>query len=347
MLNHDQTRENAFFFLTLVLCVIVLWHFLFPFAFGITFAFLLEPLVEKILLAAKLNRPAWKWVISIACTFVTLALIFGPFLTLVSTAIQELVGVISLLQSKSDSPNILSLGAEKISTLMHHFGLNYNSDEIILRSKGLLNSMSRGLLVDIGSVLSATPQFILKTAVLILTWVFFLVHGKQWRQRFLVKIFPWTKERELIANTCSSILRALIVANVLVAFVQSFLITITLASFGIPRFILLGMIAFFASFIPIIGTAPLMLSASAWCYFSQDRPIASICILICGVLISLLDNVLRPYFMKGSTEISFYWIFLSIISGLAMFGIPGAVLGPLIFALFAGALQTLEISHEK
>lgn len=109
------------------------------------------------------------------------------------------------------------------------------------------------------------------------------------------KIIPWEKERDVIARTVSSVLKALIVANVLVSCIQAILITTTLALFGIPRFALMGIIAFFISFIPVIGTAPVMIGAAAWCYFSEGRLGAAIGILICAVFVSLADNVLRPF----------------------------------------------------
>ena len=347
VIKNYLVRENIFFLITLILCIVVLFHFIFPFALGITFAYLLEPVVEKSLLLFRTKKTRWKWFISILLIVFTIGLIFGPILTLITTAIQELITVLSGFQNQSQGQDLIYLFAQKISALFQNFSITFSIDEIILKFTDIVKSTSHALLVDLGSALYATPEFILKFIVFILTWCFFLVKGKEWRSRFLVKIFPWHKERELIAHTFTSVLKALIVANVLVAVAQAFLITICLAAFGIPRYILLGMIAFFISFIPVIGTAPLMLCAAAWCYFSEGRPFAAIGILICGVFISILDNILRPYFMKGGTEIQFFWVFLAIICGMSLLGISGAIIGPVAFALFATALRALELPHEK
>ena len=169
-----------------------------------------------------------------------------------------------------------------------------------------------------------------------------MIHGKSYRNYFLPKILPWVKEREIISKTVSSVLKALIVANILVSCIQGILIASSLAIFGIPRFALMGIIAFFASFIPVIGTAPVMLGAAAWCYFNQGRLAATVGILICAVLISLVDNILRPYFMKGGADLNFFWIFLAIVGGLSQFGLLGAVIGPVCFALFAAAVKAIE-----
>ncbi len=324
-----------------------MFHYIFPFALGVTIAYLLEPLLEKSLLFFRLNKPSWKWVLSVLIILVTIMLVFGPILTLLTTGIHELMSVLTSLQSQTQDQNLLLTFANKTSEILSHFGMSFSANEIVIKSTLFLKGVSHTLLLNIGNALVATPEFILKFVIFILTWCFFLVRGKEWRARFLTKIFPWEKERDLIASTCSSVLKALIVANVLVAVVQAFFIAISLAVFGVPRFILFGMIAFFMSFIPIIGTAPLMLGAAAWCYFSDGRLFAAIGILVSGLVIGLLDSFLRPYFMKGGAEIQFFWIFLAIICGMSLLGVPGAVVGPVSFALFAAALKALELAHEQ
>jgi predicted PurR-regulated permease PerM len=343
-----HVREKVFFIITFMLCVVVLFHFIFPFIVGITVAYLLEPLLEKCIVTFSIKRPYLKWVVSVGLIFLCLVLIFGPFLTLLTTGIQELLSLLGTnSQGKESGQDLLYSFANKVNLTYQHFGLTYSIDEIVLKFSDLLKKFSSYLLVDLGSILSSTPDFILKLAVFVLTVLFFLMNGARWRPAILEHLIPWELERKLICETCASVLRALIVANLLVALIQAFFVTLTLGLFGLPRFVLLGMIAFFMSFIPILGTAPLMVSAAAWCYFSQNRPLVALGIILCGVLVSIVDNVLRPYFMKGSAEIQFYWIFLAIISGMSLLGISGAVVGPVIFALFAASLKRLNFKYEE
>ncbi len=346
MIKNYIDRENVFFLITLFLCIIIIFPYIFPFGLGVTFAYLLEPLVDKTLKICKFKKPIWRWLISLTLIFLTLVLIFGPILTIITTATQELISVLSILEKKFQGRDLVFLSAQKTSDLFKHIGIVVSIDDIIVKFTDLAKNSSKSVLIVLGSALYATPELILKTVIFILTWSFFLVCGKEWRARVLTKILPWKKERELITNTSASVIKALIVANVLVAIAQACLITICLALFGVPRFILLGMIGFFVSFVPIIGTAPLMLGAAAWCYFSEDRLFAAIGILVSGILISLFDNILRPIFMKNGAEIHFFWIFLAIICGISIFGISGAVIGPVSFALFAASLKTLEFNKK-
>jgi predicted PurR-regulated permease PerM len=102
-------------------------------------------------------------------------------------------------------------------------------------------------------------------------------------------------------------------------------------------------LAFFLSFIPLVGTAPIMLGAVAYA-FMQDRPGAGAALVVGVLVVGAVDNVLRPFFVKGRAALSFFWVFVAFIGGIAQFGVAGTVLGPLFFALFAAAAKALQES---
>lgn len=331
----------------IIICFILLSKFIFPFALGVTFAYLLEPVMEKTLLVLRIEKSFWNWLISIVLILVVLILIFGPILTIMTTAIQELIHLMHALQNKPQGQEFMSFFANKLDLLLKNFTPNISIDEILIRFTEIIQNTSKFLLFYFGNALSATPQFILKFFIFIFTGIFFLAKGKNIRTRFFLEAIPWEKERTIILKTCASVLRALIVSNIVASIIQAFLISIALAVFSIPRYILLGMTAFFLSFIPVIGTIPVVVGVAAWCYFSQGRLFSALGILLCGALIALLDNFIRPYFMKEGAEIKFFWVFLAIICGMSQFGIAGAVIGPVCFALFATALRTLEQNNHE
>lgn len=335
-------KKNIFFLVIVFLCFLVLYPYLLSFVVGISLAFLYEPLYEKLYSVFKFQKEIWKWILSIFLVFITLTAFIGPVLTLVTTGIQELAALINSLENELKSPETIKSASNSVSVYLNKFSLHYSAEEIIVKGTEALKKIVAFSATGVGTALTATPAFIIKFLVFILTWVFFIINGKKYRNYFLPKILPWENEREIISKTVSSVLKALIVANVLVSCIQAIIITSSLALFGIPRFALMGIIAFFSSFVPLVGTAPVMIGASAWCYFSQGRLGAAIGILICAVLVGLIDNIMRPYFMKGGADLHFFWIFLAILGGMSQFGITGAVLGPVCFGLFVAAIKALD-----
>ncbi|MGY3803586.1 AI-2E family transporter [Pigmentibacter ruber] len=338
MLNTIK-KKNIFFILALLGCLLILTPYLIPILIGISLAYLYEPLLEKIIYKYDLKKEIWKIIISLFLVVLTLAAIIAPFLTLISSGFQELSALINSLDTDLKNPNFIKESSDNLSVFLDKFSIHYTSDELLLKGTEILKKAGTFLVSWFGTAITGTPGMILKFIIFILTWFFFLIYGKHYRNIILPKIIPWEKERILIGTSISAVLKALIVANVLVSSLQAILITSSLAFFGIPRFALLGIIAFFSSFIPIIGTAPIMLGAAAWCYFSQGRLGATIGIILCSVLISIVDNLMRPLLMKGGVNLNFFWMFLAILGGMSQFGIVGAVLGPAFFTLFIAFLK--------
>ena len=63
-----------------------------------------------------------------------------------------------------------------------------------------------------------------------------------------------------------------------------------------------------------------------------------ILLLILGILvIGLADNFLRPLLVGKDTQMPDYLVLISTIGGMALFGLNGFVLGPVIAALFITA----------
>ena len=58
-------------------------------------------------------------------------------------------------------------------------------------------------------------------------------------------------------------------------------------------------------------------------------------------MIGLIDNVLRPILVGKDTRLPDYVVLISTVGGLAVIGINGFVIGPLIAAMFVSAWQLL------
>jgi predicted PurR-regulated permease PerM len=67
-------------------------------------------------------------------------------------------------------------------------------------------------------------------------------------------------------------------------------------------------------------------------------------------VIGLVDNVLRPVLVGKDTKMPDYVVLLSTVGGMALFGLNGFVIGPVIAALFIAAwdlFSTAEEFHEE
>ena len=79
---------------------------------------------------------------------------------------------------------------------------------------------------------------------------------------------------------------------------------------------------------------------------TTQRVLEGIVLVIVGVLaVGLADNVLRPVLVGRDTRMPDYLVLLATLGGLALFGITGLVIGPLIAALFITLWEMFEETY--
>jgi predicted PurR-regulated permease PerM len=62
-------------------------------------------------------------------------------------------------------------------------------------------------------------------------------------------------------------------------------------------------------------------------------------ILICGVIVGLVDNLIRPWLISGRAQMGGLIVFISVLGGISVFGLLGVVLGPIVVATAASILD--------
>jgi predicted PurR-regulated permease PerM len=101
---------------------------------------------------------------------------------------------------------------------------------------------------------------------------------------------------------------------------------------GVPQAPLLGFATFFLSMVPI-GPPLIWGGAAAWLY-TQDQLGWAIFMVIWGVVVvSSIDNFLKPFLMARGSGISILLIALGVLGGILVFGFIGIFLGPVLLAL--------------
>ncbi|MGZ8229677.1 MAG: AI-2E family transporter YdiK [Burkholderiales bacterium] len=118
---------------------------------------------------------------------------------------------------------------------------------------------------------------------------------------------------------------------VVTAFVQSVLGGVGLTVAGIPFAGLLTALMFVLA-IAQIGAAPILFCAVAWMYWVGDTGWAT-ALLVWTILVSSMDNVLRPILIRRGGRLPLLLVFAGVIGGLVAFGLVGIFVGPLVLAV--------------
>jgi predicted PurR-regulated permease PerM len=116
------------------------------------------------------------------------------------------------------------------------------------------------------------------------------------------------------------------------ALAQAALATIGFYIAGIHAALFLGLVVFFASLIPF-GTPFVWVPVGIW-LLTQDQIWQGIFLLAWGtLLISWVDNILKPYFISREGRLPFVLVFLGVLGGVVAFGFIGVFLGPVLLAI--------------
>jgi predicted PurR-regulated permease PerM len=170
---------------------------------------------------------------------------------------------------------------------------------------------------------------------LMLYFLFFFV--RDWEQILdgVVRAVPLgdARERRLFAKF-AEVSRATMKGTLVVAAVQGAIGGVLFAIVGIEAAVFWGVVMTVFSLLPAFGAA-LIWGPAAILLIATGAVWEGIVLIIGGAfVIGLADNFLRPLLVGHETKMPDYLVLLSTLGGLAVFGIAGVVIGPLVAALF-------------
>ncbi len=204
-------------------------------------------------------------------------------------------------------------------------------EEALRNAIAEFGDFARNQLEEVGR---SAPSRLLGACITILIYFFFLRHGPGWLHQ-LERALPLEREHasnllSIAGRTINAVFRGVIIT----AAVQAILAGLGFAVAGAPAPVVLGAITFLAALIPFVGPIAVWLPVGL-ALIATGRTTAGIGLMLWGMLVvSLIDNFLRPYLIGRETRLPVLWLFLAILGGLRTFGLLGILLGPAGLSLF-------------
>jgi predicted PurR-regulated permease PerM len=179
-------------------------------------------------------------------------------------------------------------------------------------------------------VMRITALFFLMLYILF----FFLRDGRQ-LVAMLIRVLPLgdARERQLLGKFAEVSL-ATIKGTLVVGVVQGAIGAVLFWALGIPAPVFWGTLMAMFSVLPAVGPGLVWLPAAV-ILLGMGQIVKGIVLIAAGALvIGLVDNVLRPILVGRDTQMPDYLVLLATLGGLAVFGVSGFVIGPVIAAFF-------------
>ena len=101
---------------------------------------------------------------------------------------------------------------------------------------------------------------------------------------------------------------------------------------GVPGAMLLALLTFFSSIVPLLGTALTWGPAAIW-LFHQGSNGWGVFMLVWGCGVANVDNVVKPWLISQGSNLPFLLIFFGVLGGALTFGFIGVFLGPTLLAV--------------
>jgi predicted PurR-regulated permease PerM len=198
--------------------------------------------------------------------------------------------------------------------------------------------------LDFGQdVLRVTALFFLMLYVLF----FFLRDGHR-LVATLIRVLPLgdARERQLLTKF-AEVSAATLKGTLVVGVVQGAIGGVLFWILGVPAPVFWGALMAVFSVLPAVGPGLVWVPAAVVLLVRGD--IVKGIVLIAGgvVLIGLVDNVLRPLLVGRSTQMPDYLVLLSTLGGIAVFGVSGFVIGPVLAAFFLVVWEMFAEEHSE
>lgn len=182
--------------------------------------------------------------------------------------------------------------------------------------------------------------------ILMLYLLFFFLRDGHKIVELLIRVLPIGDEAERhLLSKFAEVTRATIKGTLVVGIVQGTIGGIMFALLGIESAVFWGVVMIGVSILPAVGSA-LVWGPAALIFIANGHWVKALILFSVGALIiSMIDNVLRPILVGRDTKMPDYLILLSTLGGLGLFGLSGFVIGPVIAAFFLAVWVMFETEY--
>ncbi len=338
MIDYKQYLPFTVFVLLAVLSVLIIRPFLVALILGGLAAYIFYPFYGRI--QQKIHRPSLSAFIT--CALVLLALTI-PLIFFAKVMIQESY-VLYVVTKQKLAIGVFENCTNQFCMAVEEFSQN---PDINYRIQETIRFITDWIIVKGSDFLVRLPRFILNLLVIFVTMFYFLKDGRMLVQKAESYLAVQKSKITHIINRFGEIVQGVVYGYFLVALIQGALGALGFFLFGVSSPILWGLVMAFLALIPFVGTgivwAPAALLILLDGLFQGSMPLIGkgIGLFAYGlIIISSLDNFIRPKLVSGKAKIHPAIILLGILGGALVFGPAGVILGPLVLALTVVVIKT-------
>jgi predicted PurR-regulated permease PerM len=230
-----------------------------------------------------------------------------------------------------------------VTDLLDRFGLTNLGLMQERLSTGLVKS-SQFLAAQALSIGQNTFHLIVNLFIVLYLLFFLLRDGDDLTKRIRNAMPLHPEQQRDLLNRFTTVIRATVKGNVVVAMVQGALGGLIFWFLGVHAPVLWGVLMAFLSLLPV-GSALIWLPVAIYFFVTGAIWQGVVLIAFSVLVIGLVDNILRPILVGKDTKMPDYVVLISTLGGMAIFGLNGFVIGPVVAAMFIAVWDIVASSR--
>ena len=346
-MNNTMKESNIPFFVILGIVTILFLYLLQPFFFPIFWAAVIAGVFRPLYIRinGKLNRPN----LSTAILFLLIALIIllpaGIVGTLVfneSVQIYEKLSPDTKHMDRSIQRLINSIADNSLARLFH-----INKAMLIAKTTEVAQGITNYIFVHLTELTQNTLGLLVKFAIMLYTLFFFVRDGDRFL-RMVMKILPLGMGREkLLYERFIVTARSTLKVTLIIGGIQGTLGGIVFLVTDVEGALIWGLLMILMAIVPLVGCSIIWAPAGILMLLTGHIWEGVLILAVGFLVISTVDNVLRPILIGKDVEMHPLLIFLSTLGGIILFGFSGFVIGPVITSLLIAIWEMYEEFYRR
>jgi predicted PurR-regulated permease PerM len=296
-------------------------------------------------LFSAMTTPAHRWLTprlnnrenlaSILIIIAIVCLILIPLALLISVVISQAVhvgqSVTPWIESFVEEPGILT---EYISKIPYYELILPYRDMVLEKAEEIITIITSMVIESLGSLGRITLNALFNAVIMLYVMFYFLSMGDVLLRKILYYLPMTHEDEERLLRRFTSVAGATMKSTLIIGILQGGLCGFAFFLADIPGAAFWGTVMAVLSIIPAVGTAVVWVPALIILSIGGDFTGVIILAVICGAVAGNLDNLLRPRLVGNDTEMHDLFVLFGTLGGIALFGVLGIIIGPIISALF-------------
>ena len=287
---------------------------------------------------------------ALVMTLLIFLVVVPPVVLLLANLIKEAVELYQLATVYVREGNL-----EKLIDQVRSFGIVQKIEVQVLQWEPLKQSVTDWLLRTTRSIgnfaafqaTNVTKNFFLialNTIFMTFLLFIFLKDGEKIYQ-FFYEVAPLEeKNKRSIFRQINDTFAAVIRGQLLTSLTQAVVAGIAFWILGVPAPLFFAAMSFLVALIPVVGASGIWLPLVLFLVISEQYTKAVILFVFGTLVISLIDNLMKPAIIGEKTKLPYFLLFFGILGGLKLYGLMGIFVAPVILSLF---FALIKIYQEK